>query len=86
MEGQDWVAGILWDTHDGREAQSRLTERGGEKSLEIRSERHRWRDTEQQHSRTTESGEGTERASERPSATKYASNPQALGCELWSGW
>lgn len=26
MEGQDWVAGILWDTHDGREAQSRLTE------------------------------------------------------------
>jgi hypothetical protein len=28
MEGQDWVAGILWDTHDGRKAQSRLTERG----------------------------------------------------------
>lgn len=86
MEVQDWVAGILWDTHDGREAQSRLTGRGSEESLEIRSERHRWRDTEQQHGRTTESGERMERAGGRPLATKYASNPQAVGCELWSGW
>lgn len=58
MEGQDWVAGILCDTHDGREAQPRLTEGGGEKNMERRKEL--------QNNRTTKSGKKNRESGRAP--------------------
>lgn len=75
--------GILCDTHDGREAQPRLTEREGEKYME------RWGDAEQRNSRTAEQQKEArriEKADEGPLLMKYAGMPQAVGCEMWSGW
>lgn len=74
MEGQDRVAGILWDTHDGREAQSRLTEPESDAAREME------RVAERQNSRTAESGRENRESGRAPLTDQIRRH--APGCRL----